>query len=276
MTPRLSQGCTWVLLLAMMLAMAAGLMAWGPVHFPLVLRGDFPMPPAGAATPLDALGCLPLGVVGAWGAWVVHRDRWPRALRKPWFYFFVSSALSAAASALFHLQPSAVVHAAGHAFGATAMTMLALAFAAERMDIGFGSRAAVASAGAIAGVAALWWLAGHGASGQGDLRALLFLECLPVLLLPAGALSLPGHFTRATDWALMLSAYVAARAVGLLDSPIAGATAGFGGHALMHLLLAGVAAWPLYRAWAASRRVDSPAASPPDSTQRRTSFNTSS
>ena len=276
MTPRLSQGCTWVLLLAMMLAIAAGLMAWGPVHFPLVPPGDLPARLPGTATPLDALSCLPLLVVGAWSAWVVLRDRWPRALRMPWFAFFVSSALSAAASALFHLQPSALVHAAGHAFGATAMTMLALAFAAERMDVGFGSRRAVASAGAIAGVAALWWLAGHWASGHGDLRALLFLECLPLLLLPAGALSLPGHFTRAGDWGFMLFGYVAARALGLLDASLGGAGAGFGGHALMHLLLAGVVAWPLYRMAAASRRGDAPAASPPEPTQRRTSLNTSS
>lgn len=272
MTPRLSQGCTWVLLLASMLAIAAGLLAWGPVHFSLLSPGGPTLNAPAAVQPLDALSCLPLLAVGAWGAWAVHRDGWPRALRAPWFAFFVLSGLSAAASTGHHLQPSALVHAAGHAFGAAAMTMLALAFAAERMDIGFGSRAAVASAGAIAGVAALWWLAGQWSSGQGDLRALLFLECLPLLLLPAGALSLPGYFTRGSDWAVMLFAYVVARALGWLD---VSATAGVGGHALMHLLLAGVAAWPLYRAAAAPRPADSPAASP-EPTQRRTSLNTSS
>lgn len=276
MTPRMSQGCTWVLLLAMMLAIAAGLMAWGPVHFPLLPLGDRSLPGPQAAQPLDALSCLPLLAVGAWGAWVVRRDRWPRALRAPWFAFFLLSGLSAAASALYHLHPSALAHAAGHAFGAAAMTMLALAFAAERLDVGFGSRGAVAAAGGVAGVAALWWFAGHWAHGQGDLRALLFLECLPLLLLPAGALSLPGRFTRAADWGLIFSMYLAARGLGLLDAPLAGATGGLGGHALMHLLLAGVAAWPVYRAGAASRRADAPGAVSADPTQRRTSLNTSS
>lgn len=269
MTPRLSQGCTWVLLLAMMLAIAAGLMAWGPVHFPLLALGD-----RRGLHALDALSCMPLLAVGAWGAWSVHRDRWPAALRAPWFMFFLLSGLSAAASAAYHLQPAAVVHATGHALGAAAMTMLALAFAAERLDVAFGSRAAVASGGAIAGVATLWWLAGHWAGGEGDLRALLFLECLPLLLLPAGALSLTGHFTRSSDWALMLFVYVTARALGMLDGSIGG-LGGFGGHALMHVLLAGVVAWPLYRAGAASRRGGSAAASP-EPTQRRTSLNTSS
>jgi len=31
MSPRMSQGCTLVLLLAMMLALAVGLTAWGPI-----------------------------------------------------------------------------------------------------------------------------------------------------------------------------------------------------------------------------------------------------
>jgi hypothetical protein len=274
MSPRMSQGCTWVLLLAMLLAIAAGMMAWGPVHFPTA-----PFAVDGAAAlpaSLHVLACLPLLGVALWGAWVVRRDRWPRALRGPWFAFFALSALNAAASAAFHLQPSTAAHAAVHGFGAAAMTLLTFAFAAERMDTWFGSRAAIVAAGAAAGVATLWWFAGHGAGGQGDLRALLFLECLPLLLVPAGALSLPGSFTRAADWGLMFSGYLLARVAGLFDAPLAGATGGLGGHALMHLLLAGVAAWPVYRAGAASRRADSPAAASSEPTQRRTSLNTSS
>lgn len=273
MTPRMSQGCTWVLLLAMMLAITVGMMAWGPVHFPTLrfaVDGAAALPPS-----VHALTCLPMLGVGLWGAWVVRRDRWPRALRGPWLAFFALGACSAAASAVFHLQPSVAAHVAVHGFGAAAMTLLAFAFAAERMDTWFGSRAAVIAAGVTCGVAALWWFAGHWADGQGDLRALLFLECLPLLLVPAGALSLPGRFTRAFDWGVMLLVYLLARVAGLFDGPLSGPTGGLGGHALMHLLMAGAAGWPLYRA-TASRRADSPATASSESTQRRTSLNTSS
>lgn len=275
MTPRMSQGCTWVLLLAMMLASAAGMMAWGPVHFPtarFAVDGPAALPPS-----VHALSCLPLLAAGLWGARGVRQNaRWPRALRAPWLWFFALGACSAAASAVFHLQPSVAAQAAVHAFGAAAATMLAFAFAAERMDTWFGSRAAVVTAGGASAVATLWWLAGHWAGAQGDLRALLFLECLPLLLVPAGALSLPGGFTRAADWGVMLAVYLLARLAGLFDAPLAAATGGLGGHVLMHLLLAGVAAWPIYRAAAASRGAGAPAAASSEPSQRRTSLNTSS
>ena len=64
MSPRMSQGCTWVLLLAMMLAMAVGMMAWGPVGLPALPRHA-----ARWQQLLDAWTCLPMAFAGAWGAW---------------------------------------------------------------------------------------------------------------------------------------------------------------------------------------------------------------
>lgn len=272
MSPRLSQGCTWVLLLAMLLAMAAGLLAWGPMHLPALSRG-----------PSTVWAGLPLVAVAAWGAWTVRRARWPRDLRQPWMAFFVLGGLAGWAAVLAHATGSLAAHAAAHGLSAASMTLLALAFAAERMDAWFGSRAAVVAGCGVAAGAMLWWFAGQFTGGAGDVRALVFLQCLPLLLIPAGGLSLPGGFTRSVDWLVMLALYLLARLADLLDAPLHGLTGltGLSGHVLMHLLVAAVVAWPIYRAGAASRRAGSPAAgagvgSASEPTQRRTSLNTSS
>jgi hypothetical protein len=103
-----------------------------------------------------------------------------------------------------------------------------------------------------------------------DLRPLLFLQLLPVLLIPAGALGLTGAYTAKTDWLVILGLYVTARACDAGDDTVLRFTGqAISGHALMHLCLAGVTAWLAYRARAAA------AAEGPDMTHASTSFSTS-
>ncbi|HEX6707922.1 MAG TPA: hypothetical protein VF169_24470 [Albitalea sp.] len=266
-----------VLLLAMMLAMAAGLMAYGPV----------PIVPAdhlfadqrtwlGMAQGAQVVACLPLVAVGAWGAVATLRSSWPSALRMPWLLFFVLCVAMSVVNLAYHLSPGDVGFAFTHLFAAAALTALALGFMAERVDALFGSAQAVAGGLGVAGFAALWWFAGQWASGEGDMRALLFLESLPLLLIPAGALSLPGRHTSTADWIAMLVLYLVARVAGMADAAVYSATGWISGHTAMHLLLAAVAACLAYRAGVApgSRRasdVESAVA-----TQRSTSLTTSS
>ena len=109
------------------------------------------------------------------------------------------------------------------------------------------------------------------------MRALLFFECLPLLLIPAGALSLDGRHTMASDWVVTLGLYLVARAAGLADGVLYGATGGLSGHTFMRLLLAASAACLAYRASVASS--GSLSARPVaigEPTQSMTSLNTSS
>lgn len=279
MSPRMSQGCALVLLLAMVLAMAVGMMAWGPMQ---LQASDHQFADSrtvwGLAQAMNALACLPLLAASAWGVTALRRSAWPAALRTPWFAFFALAAAMSGCAALYHLQPGDAGYALTHAFAAGALTMLALAFMAERMDPLFGSVPAVLGGCAVAGFAALWWFAGEWASGRGDLRAVIFLECLPLLLMPSGALSLAGRHTAARDWLAMLGLYVLARAAGLADQAVRDALGVLSGHTLMHLLLGGVVAWAAYRVGVApgTRPLASASASAPEPTQRRTSLNTSS
>jgi len=274
----MSQGCALVLLLAMTLAMAAGMMAWGPVT---VTAADHVYADqrawAGVPSAFNTLSCLPLLGVSAWGALAVWRRRWPSSMRGPWLAFFALCGALAMASLAEHVSPNDSAYAAAHGFGAAAFIMLGLAFMAERMDALFGTRPALAAGMAVAACATAWWFIGQWSFGQGDLRPLFFFESLPLLLIPAGALSLRGEHTAAGDWFASLGLYLLARAAGLGDSLIFGWTGGgMSVHALMHLLLAASAACLAYRASVLPGESSAFSSVLGEPTHRRTSLNTSS
>jgi hypothetical protein len=278
MSPRMSQGCALVLLLAMTLAMAAGLMAWGPITLapPDHVYADQRVW-AGIPSAFNTLSCLPLLGASVWGMLATSRQRWPATLRGPWLGFFALCGAMTLASLLEHADPGDGIFALAHGFGAAAFIMLGLAFMAERMDALFGTRPALAAGMAVAGCATAWWFIGQWSFGQGDLRPVFFFEWLPLLLLPAGALSLRGDHTRPGDWFAALGLYVLSRAAGLGDSLIFGWTSGtVSGHSLMHLLLAGSAASLAYRASVVPGGSRSFASVLGEPTHRSTSLNTSS
>jgi hypothetical protein len=267
-----------VLLLAMMLAIAAGMMVGGPI---VIAPADHAFAAQGAWLGIPhaslVLACLPLAAAGIRGWRAARACGWPEAVRTPWLAFMASCIALTGVAIAYHLRPGDTAMAFTHIGAALAMTMLSLCFLAERVDALFGRPEALAGGCAVAGFAGLWWFAGHWVGGQGDLRALLFLESLPLLLVPAGALSLPGPFTRAADWLLMLALYLLARLAGFGDALVHSASGWISGHALMHLLLAAVVACPAYRMASASRRAGAVRGmSVAEPTQRSTSFHTSS
>jgi len=160
------------LLLAMMLAMAAGMLVAGPIV--ITPRGAAAAGArSGLVQALDVLACLPLTVVGLWGRRAARRSRWPSALATPWIAFFGLCIAMSAVDASYHLGPGAAGLALTHVAMAAAMTTLALALMAERVDALFGRTEAIAGACALAGCAGLWWFRGQWSGGPGDLRALL-------------------------------------------------------------------------------------------------------
>jgi hypothetical protein len=266
-----------VLLLAMAFAMAAGLLAWGPVpitpadHRFADERASFGLPHF-----VNVISGLPLLAVSLLGLRATARGTWPSALRAPWLAFFAMCAALSAAGIAYHVDPGDIGFVLTHLFAAGALTTLTLGFLAERVDALFGHvRALAAGCGAVC-LAGLWWWVGQWADGSGDLRPLLFLETLPLLLIPAGALGLTGRHTSAVDWLGMLGLYLLSRIAGFADTAVYAATEWISGHTLMHLAWAGVTGWLAYRAVVAPGAERSLTAVLGESTQRSTSLNTSS
>lgn len=157
-----------------------------------------------------------------------------------------------------------------HTVGAGAFVSLFLGFLAERVDSRCGSARSLAVGLAVAACAGSYWATGEWKYGRGDLRAVLSFQCLPVLLIPAGALSLPGKITTTSDWRWMLGLYVVARAAAGFDQSVLTAVGWVTGHSLMHLLLTRIILRLAYRA-TRSPATDATSAS----AHLRTSLNTS-
>lgn len=244
-TDTLNRRCALFALLAMTFAIAMGLLAWGPIlpqsgaHQFADTRSLF-----GLANGVNAAFSLPMLAAGVWGWRAVQRSVWPVALQTPWRWCFACIAVTAASAVAYHLAPGERTYLVAQAAVAGSFSLLLCSFLAERVHAGFGSPLACAAAVGVAALAAT--LSSLAAST--DLRPLLLLQLLPVLLIPAGALSLPGQHTRQADWLLVLGLYALARVSDLSDDSVLLATGGaLSGHALMHLCMAGVAAWLAYR-----------------------------
>lgn len=261
----LGRRCTLVLLAAMALALAIGLLAWGPIPLAAdALRHADTRAWLGLPQGLNVLACLPQCLVGAWGWHVTRRAAWPDAVRRPWAAFHLFTLVAGLAGALYHLQPGRLAWIGAHTAASAAFAWLALGALAERVDGRLGGRlpmAVVAIGVLLAGIV-------PALTDGADLRGLLLIEVLPVLLLPAGAVGLRGAHTRPADWLLMLAGYGLAKLAHLQDAAVLGLTGWLSGHALMHLVLAAVSGWLGYcavRPWRAEGSGES---------QRKTSLNT--
>ena len=275
MNELLVKRCALATLASMVLALVVGLAAWGPIplaheaHLYADARPWLVVPNA-----FNVLVNVPLFVAGAWGWHATGAAMWPTRLRASWRGFHALVMLLALAAAAYHAAPSNTLFACAHAILAGVVSMLTCALLAERVDPRFASTATLGCvcAGATAmGLALLW---GERAAGAIDMRPVLLMEMLPLLLIPAGVLNLPGAQTRPTDWMVMLSSYGVAKVFELADGPIFPASGWISGHSLMHLSLAVTAGWMAYRASMAPVESDAPLADA--ASQRSSSLNTTS
>ena len=253
MPNQLSQRSSLVLLAALSLALACGLLAAGPwlvlpeaVHYADVRSW------AGLPSALNVLSSLPLTVASLWGAMALRRagDECPDALRRPYSGFFAVAGSSGLLATAFHLGPTNAAFVAIHVLEAAGCALLMLGFLAERVSVRWGSALYCLLALATACLAGLWWWV-----SDGDLRPLVWLEALPVLLMGAGLLVLPCHYSCNGDWTAMLSVYVLARTLEAADGWLFERLGFISGHALMHLGLAVACALMARRVWLATRRV---------------------
>ena len=246
---QLSRRCALFALMAMSLSIGMGMLAWGPICLA-------PNSHLHAAHGIDVVLSLPMLLAGVCGWRVLGRSHWPAVMRTPWRWCFACLVLSAGLAVAHHLAPSDLGHLAEQTTAAGAFVMLTCGFLAERVDARFGSARAGAIALAVAGLAGLAsWLSALGL-GEPDPRPFLLLQLLPVLLIPAGVLGLPGSHTHRVDGLLVLGLCAAALGFDLGDGVIASFTAGaVSGHMLMHLCLACMVALWAYRAGTAASAV---------------------
>lgn len=266
MTEQLGRRCALVLLAAMALALATGLLAWGPVplagstHLYADRRGWSGLPNA-----FNVLVNLPLVAAAIWGLRATRASRWPAELRRAWGAFHGCVLMTGLLALAYHLHPANGSWLLATAAVCGAFVMLAAGVLAERVDLRFGRTGVLLAFAGLVTLAAI----GVALGGWSDLRPFLWIEVLPILLIPAGAVSLPGPYTRSVDWIVMLAAFALAKLADIADAEIYSALGWISGHSLMHLGMAAVTGWMAYCARCA--RADAPRSTP---SLAQTSLNT--
>lgn len=270
MSEPLGRRCALTLLVAMAVASVAGLIAWGPVTLaPSAHAYADDRAWGGLHNAANVLASLPLLAAALWGVFATRASRWGDELRRPWTSFHVCAGAAAAVAAVYHAAPGDASFVLAHALTAAGFVFLGQGVLAERVHPGFGSVRALVGAGLLAALACAIVLVGASLGRGIDMRPLLLLQVMPVLLIPAGALWLPGSHTRASDWIIMLLAYGVAKGLDAADAAVLSVTGSISGHGLMHLSLAAVAGWLAYCAASARSGAETP------DTRRHTSLNTS-
>ena len=203
----------------------------------------------GVPNAANVMSNLPFLGAGGWGLWRLRGQRGPTA--SAWRVFAAALICTALGSAVYHWSPSNATLVGDRLPIAWACAALLCAFLAERLQPRWASAPSLAAALAFATLAVAYWWWSEGA-GRGDLRPYLYLQLLPMLLVPAALwLGLPATFDTATSpraWWAVLGCYAAAKVFELADQAVFVSTALISGHTLKHLLAAAGAAWLLQAA----------------------------
>ena len=242
------------------LALTAGALAallWA--HGPIAQWADYHQFADGRAAlglpnAANVLSNLPFLVVGAWALWRLRGAPSASPSLAAWRALALALIATAFGSSAYHWDPSNDTLAGDRLPIAWACAAIAAAFLGERVATHWSRRRMLAAALAIATLAVgFWWLTER--AGEGDLRLYLFVQLLPMALVPLGlALRLaPTTPTAApaSAWWGVLGFYAAAKVFELADRPIFAALGGLSGHTLKHLFAAAGAAWLLGAAAAA-------------------------
>ena len=196
----------------------------------------------------DVLSNLPFLAIGVWALWRLRRAPAASPSLTAWRAFAVALVLTAAGSATYHWAPSNASLVGDRLPIAWACAALASAFLGERVGTHWSRPRVLVAALAFATLAvAFWWLTER--AGQGDLRLYLFVQILPMLLVPLGlALGLRATTPAAAPagaWWGVLGCYVLAKLFEIADQPVFAALGLLSGHTLKHLVAAAGAAWLL-------------------------------
>jgi hypothetical protein len=195
----------------------------------------------------NVLSNLPFGIVGVWALWRLPSQASMRA----WRLFAAAVMLTAIGSSAYHWQPNNAGLVIDRLPIAWACATLLCAFLAERVDTRWADTKALLLALLTSSLAVAWWAVGE-AHGQGDLRPYVFVQFLPMLLIPAAlVLNMQPTSPRAlpaSAWWTALALYGLAKALEAADHMVLEALGVLSGHSLKHLLAACTAGWLLHAA----------------------------
>ncbi|QTN23934.1 alkaline phytoceramidase [Rhizobacter sp. AJA081-3] len=238
-------------LLALALLLHGPIAQWASYHAFADQRQAWGIPHAA-----DVLSNLPFAFAGLWALWTARGE--PRTgAWLPWRAFAIALVATAAGSAAYHWAP----HNASLAFDrlpiAWACAALLCVFLAERRDPRWARPAVLATALALASASVVLWWASE-LAGRSDLRAYLFVQFLPMLIVPAALwMRLPRQThsaVRDSAWWGVLAGYAIAKGFELADHALLDALGGWvSGHTLKHLAAAAAAGWILHAAQRAAR-----------------------
>ena len=191
----------------------------------------------------NVLSNLPFTLIGAWGLWRLSAIQHGPA-RAAWCCFCAALACTGFGSAIYHWAPANASLVLDRLPIAWACAALLCAFLSERVDAAWGHASTLCGAFIVATASvAWWWFSEH--QGHGDLRPYLYLQFLPMLLVPA-ALCMKLRVQNNAGvpdaaWWAVLALYAAAKLMELADHSVFEAIAFSSGHTLKHLLAAAAA-----------------------------------
>jgi hypothetical protein len=243
-TPRL------VVLIALPLLTAAALLLHGPIAQPAHYH-DFADTRAlwGIPHAADVLSNLPFLLIGLWG--LVRAQHTSVALKNATLCLCVWLIATCFGSAFYHWAPNnfgLLIDRIPIALACAAITALLLA---DRVHARAGAALPLCTLSVLAIASCLLWYASEQA-GASDLRLYLFVQFLPMLLVPLLTLLFAGGTVSARTWWLVVALYAIAKAVELLDHSIYTTVHLVSGHTLKHMFAA-AAAYVLVRALTAPR-----------------------
>jgi len=228
----------------LILAALAAMLAWlGPIAQPARYH-DFADTRAWLGMPnaADVLSNLPFLVAGILGLRAALALPANMAARAPWGMFFAAVMLTTLGSAFYHWAPDDLGLAIDRLPIAWACAWLTLALLAERVNARLARPVVQAAAFLIASASVWIWYRGQ-AQGMGDLRVYLFVQFLPVILIPITCMLFRGGVLSATDWHGAIGLYLLAKALEMRDLQVFEAIGWVSGHTLKHLLAAAAALW---------------------------------
>ncbi len=248
--PHLTTGtpARWLALIALTPVLA--LWAFGPIAQWASYHQFADTGPAwGLPHAANVLSNLPFALIGLWACWKLrtraHSCDSPAPRPLAWRLFAAAIACTAVGSALYHWHPDNARLVFDRLPIAWACVSLLCAFLSERLHAGWGRLPVLGTAWFIASMSVAAWGFGQ-RHGAGDLRAYLWVQFLPMLMVPAALLmKLPALTPRAvpaTTWWAVLVVYAAAKLAEMADGPLLDHLGWISGHTLKHLLAAWAAA----------------------------------
>ena len=189
-----------------------------------------------ASNILSNLGFILVGVLGLADLRHASPDRYLPGARAAYFLLFASTLLVGLGSGYYHWRPDNSTLIWDRLPMAVAFMALFSIILAEYVSEPLGRR--MLWPAIVLGAAAVLYWAFTESQQRGDLRPYALIQFLPMIIIPVVLITLPGTFTHARGYWLLLFCYGLAKVAELLDTPIHNALGVAGGHALKHLLAA--------------------------------------